>query len=166
MGIVFNADEIFEMAEQIERNGARFYRKAAEPAGNARAREMLLALATWEERHEKTFASMRKELTDKERGEMTYDPEGEAAQYLRTMADGRVFDLRGDPSKRLTGKENLQEILQRAIGLERDSVLFYLGMKEIIPERLGKGRIDGIIKEEMRHISVLSKELEAVQSRA
>ena len=28
--ITFNPDEIFEMAEQIERNGAKFYRKAAE----------------------------------------------------------------------------------------------------------------------------------------
>ncbi len=26
----FNADEIFEIAEQIERNGAAFYRRAAE----------------------------------------------------------------------------------------------------------------------------------------
>jgi hypothetical protein len=26
----FNADDIFEMAAQIERNGARFYRQAAE----------------------------------------------------------------------------------------------------------------------------------------
>jgi len=30
MPIPFNADEVFEMAEQIERNGARFYRAAAE----------------------------------------------------------------------------------------------------------------------------------------
>ena len=26
MGIDFNADEVFEIAEQIERNGAKFYR--------------------------------------------------------------------------------------------------------------------------------------------
>ena len=29
MSIVFNADEVFETAAQIERNGAAFYRKAA-----------------------------------------------------------------------------------------------------------------------------------------
>ena len=29
MGVTFNADEVFEMAEQIERNGAKFYRAAA-----------------------------------------------------------------------------------------------------------------------------------------
>ena len=34
----FSADEIFEMAQQIERNGARFYRRAAsvaKAAGNS-----------------------------------------------------------------------------------------------------------------------------------
>ena len=30
MSYNFNADEIFEIAEQIERNGANFYRTAAE----------------------------------------------------------------------------------------------------------------------------------------
>ena len=30
MSYDFNADEIFEIAEQIERNGAKFYRNAAE----------------------------------------------------------------------------------------------------------------------------------------
>ena len=29
MSVDFNADEIFEMAEQIERNGVKFYNKAA-----------------------------------------------------------------------------------------------------------------------------------------
>jgi len=29
MSYDFNADEVFEMAEQIERNGVRFYREAA-----------------------------------------------------------------------------------------------------------------------------------------
>ena len=36
MSEVFNADEVFEMAEKIEKNGADFYRKAAEKAKNAR----------------------------------------------------------------------------------------------------------------------------------
>ena len=31
-GFDFSADEIFEMAQQIERNGAQFYRKAASGA--------------------------------------------------------------------------------------------------------------------------------------
>ena len=50
MAIPFNADEVFEMAEQIERNGGMFYRAAADkfPA----VRELLLKLAKWEDDHE------------------------------------------------------------------------------------------------------------------
>ena len=51
------------------------------------------------------------------------------------------------------------EILKSAIEAEKDSIVFYLGMKEAVPENLGKGRIETIIKEEMGHIRLLSKEL-------
>ena len=51
------------------------------------------------------------------------------------------------------------EILKSAIEAEKDSIVFYLGMKEAVPENLGKDRIETIIKEEMGHIRVLSREL-------
>ena len=56
MSIFFNPDEILEMAEQIERNGARFYRQAAQGAQDAGVRELLQKLATMEDGHEKLFA--------------------------------------------------------------------------------------------------------------
>ena len=163
MGVEFNADEIFEMAEQIERNGARFYRTVAGRTDDPGRRQMLLNLAAWEEEHRETFAAMRAELSQQERLEAAYDPYGEAALYLRAFADGRVFDVNADPSERLTGQESAQEILQTAIGLEKDSIVFYLGMKEMVPEGPGVERVREIIKEEMRHIRVLSEDLAAVQ---
>ena len=60
MGITFNADEIFTMAEEIERNGAKFYRKAAK--GNAEGKDMLEQLAKMEDQHLATFSSMHKEI--------------------------------------------------------------------------------------------------------
>ncbi|MBL7153969.1 MAG: rubrerythrin, partial [Phycisphaerae bacterium] len=61
MPMPFNADEVFEMAEQIEVNGARFYRAAAKkfPALD----QMLLELAAMEDEHQRTFAAMRAELS-------------------------------------------------------------------------------------------------------
>ncbi len=59
--ITFSADEIFEIAEQIERNGANFYRKAAESAEGDN-RNLLLRLAKMEDDHEKIFATMRAEF--------------------------------------------------------------------------------------------------------
>ena len=159
MAIVFNVDEVLEMGEQIERNGAAFYRKAAQATPDDGARDMLLRLARMEDDHEKTFSAMRRELTEEEKRPTVYDPDGEAAQYLRAMASGYVFDVKGDPAASLTGAETLDEILRRGIKAEKDSIVFYLGLKDIVPKRLGKDSVDDIIKEEMAHITLLSSEM-------
>lgn len=162
MSFPFNADEIFEMAEQIERNGARFYRRAAEGTLDPRNRQLLFDLAAMEDEHEKIFVSMRKDLADAEHKSTVFDPDDQAALYLRAMVDGHVFDVKADPAELFTGKETMGDILQTAIGMEKDSIVFYLGIKELVPQRLGKDRIEGIIKEEMAHIASLSKELAAL----
>jgi rubrerythrin len=166
MSVRFNADEIFEMAEQIERNGARFYRRAAAGTGDSECQTLLLHLAKMEGRHLKVFADMRADMLKE--GQVAtvdpvFDPEGEAAAYLRAMADGHVFDVRTDPFEVLSGEETIEEIFRTAIGLEKDSIVFYLGMKEMIPENLGKDKIDHIIKEEMRHITYLNNAIDSVK---
>jgi rubrerythrin len=159
MGISFNADETFEIAEQIERNGADFYRRAAKNMASAETAQLLSNLAAEEEEHERIFVEMRKGLSSYEREDTAFDPEGEEGLYIKALADACVFDMNEDPSRRFKGKETIREILRLAIGFEKDSVVFYLGMMEKIPEELGRDRINGIIKEEMSHITSLSREL-------
>jgi len=149
----FNADEVFEMAEQLERNGAAFYRKAAEDITDPSEEELLLKLAAMEDGHEKTFAVLRKELCGKEKEPMIFDPNGENVLYLRAMADTKVF------FEKEIDTSSMESILKDAITAEKDSIVFYLGIKELVPEGRGKGRIDKIIKEEMGHIKMLSREL-------
>lgn len=156
MSIRFNADEIFEMAERIEVNGGRFYRRAAELVEDPEAREQLLDLAAAEDEHRETFAAMRAELSGLEKGDTFVPPGEEVSQYLGAWADGQVFDVRQDPAERLTGGESVEDIFRMAIGLEKDSVVFYLGLKEATPAKWGRGRIDNIIREEMRHIAILN----------
>ncbi|GAB6096585.1 ferritin family protein [Desulfatiferula olefinivorans] len=152
MALDFNADEIFEMAEQIERNGAAFYRKAAERV-SGEEKDFLIELAKMEDDHEVTFKSLRKDLLPQEKEATTFDPDGEAPQYLKALADTRVFfEKELDPT-------NMVDILKAAIGAEKDSIVFYLGMKELVPGKLGKDKIDNIIKEEMGHIKLLSRRL-------
>ena len=141
MSTPFNAGEILEMAQEIERNGARFYRRAAGGTVESRNRQLLVHLAAMEDEHEKVFASMRANLTDAERATTVFDPDDQAALYLRAMADGHVFDVKADPAELFTGKETMENILQTAMGMEKDSIVFYLGTKELVPERLGKDKI-------------------------
>ncbi len=162
MGIVFNADEIFEIAEQLERNGAKFYRRASEGIEEDGTKQILLNLAAMEDEHLRTFSAMREELSAQERIPTTFDPEGEAAQYLRAMAGGYVFDLRSDPAERLSGTETPADVYRMALGLEKDSIVFYAGIEEMVPEKLGRKRVRDIIREEMAHVTLLSKELEKI----
>ena len=158
MGIPFNADEVFEMAEQIERNGGKFYRAAAKkfPAMS----KVLLDLAAMEDEHLKTFANMRAELSGTEIEEQVFDPDGQAQMYLRVMADGHVFDLKADPSEQLASKNTPESVLKMAIGVERDSIAFYVGLKEAVSSRAGKDKVEDIIKEEMGHIVTLNQKLQ------
>ena len=55
MSIDFNADEVFEIAEQIERNGAKFYRTSAKNISDVNNKNFLIQLAEMEDEHEKTF---------------------------------------------------------------------------------------------------------------
>ena len=160
MGMPFNADGVFEMAEQIERNGAQFYRNAAKKFPNLG--KLFLELAEMEVKHEKTFAEMRKGLTGTQAEPIVFDPDGEAQMYLRVMADEHVFDPNVDLTKQLAGKDTPEAVLNMAIGLERDSIAFYVGIKEAVSRRAGKDKIEDIIKEEIGHIAVLKKELDSL----
>jgi rubrerythrin len=153
MSYDFNADEVFEMAEQMERNGAKFYRDAAETAADQSKKDMLIGLSEMEEAHEKMIGSMRAELSSAEKASTVFDPSGEAAQYLRALVDSRVF------FEKEIDVTSMVEILKSAIEAEKDSIVFYLGMKEAVPMKMGKDRIEAIIKEEMGHIQMLTKHL-------
>ena len=153
----FNADDIFQIAEQLERNGAAFYRQAAESVQDADAKQFLLKLADMEDDHEKTFKQMRQELTEAEKTATVFDPQGEAAAYLKALADTRVF------FEKSIDTSSMEAILKDAIVAEKDSIVFYLGMKEAVPEEKGKARMDAIIKEEMDHIRLLSGQLARIK---
>jgi rubrerythrin len=151
----FNADEVFEMAEQIERSGAKFYRAAAKklPA----AKQALLELASMEDEHLKTFMDMRAHLSAEEREPLVFDPDGQAQMYLQVMADRHVFDVKTNPVKLLTGRKNAQDILRTAIGFEKDSIVFYTALKECVSRKAGKDKVEAIITEEMGHIRKITQ---------
>ncbi len=149
----FNANDILEIAKQIEINGAKFYREAANRVDEEKHKQFLLSLADMEDTHEQTFANMQKDLENSETAATAFDPEDEGALYLKALADTRVFFEKDQPETTMKG------ILAAAITAEKDSISFYLGMKEMISEKMGKAKINDIIKEEMSHIRMLAGKL-------
>jgi rubrerythrin len=158
MSIAFNADEIFEMAEQIERNGAEFYREAAAKTSDRQIKDMFLRLAGMEDGHLRTFQQMRKTLSDREKEETTFDPEGEASLYLQAMADDRGFEGRKSPTVKLTGQESTRELFDIAIGAEKNSILYYVGLKGLVPDGAGRDKVEAIIREEVSHLAELRRQ--------
>jgi len=160
MGIFFNPDEILEMALQIERNGARFYRQAAQGAQDAGVRELLQGLAAMEDGHDILFTKMRANL---KKEEIDFNADEQASSYLKAWADGHVFDMKSDPVTRIKGQKNMEGILNVAIDLEKESIVFYLGIKNSVNNKTYRERIEEIIKEEMSHIVSLSAKLKSLE---
>jgi len=163
MSMAFNADEVFEMAEEIERNGAKFYREVAAIASDRQMKEMFLSLAAMEDGHLRTFQQMRQGLSDQEKGGTTFDPDNEAALYLQAMADTKGFEGMKSPTQKLTGKESMQELFEVAIEAEKNSVLFYVGLKAMVSTRAGRDKVEAIIREEVGHAAQLRRQLAAIR---
>lgn len=162
MSIRFTAHEVLAIAEQIERNAVVFYHTAAGLVRNSSAGKLLEELSAWEAQHEKTFAAMRRDLSDKEREPITFDPDDELGLYLEALASGKVFDPKADPVKDLGEAPTAAHILNTALAREKDSIVFYTGMKQMVPVRLGQDKIDRIIKEEIAHVALLTLRLGAL----
>jgi rubrerythrin len=162
MSITFNADEIYEMAAQIERNGAKFYREAAAGATDDAVKQLLTEMAAMEDGHELTFENMRKELSEEDKQSNTYDPDNQVALYLQTLADFHGTEGKVSPTEKLTGTESLSDILKIALQAEKNSIAFYVGIKDLVPNKSSKDQIQAIIIEEMAHVSTLGGKLQAL----
>ncbi len=158
--ITFTAGEVFEMAEQIERDGARFYKDAAEFATEGR-KALLLRLAKMEEDHEYVFSELHEALAEHEKKSISSDAKDQGVLYLRAMVDGKIFQ--NDVSRETLAGMNLENILKVAINLEKDSIIFYQCIREraiATPETAQ--RIGVIIQQEIGHILELTKQLETL----
>lgn len=159
MSIRFNADEIYEMAETIEKNGSKFYTEASGKVADESTKKMLIDMAAMEEGHFETFQQMRGELTEGEKSETVYDPNNQSAMYLQVMAQAHGSEGKVSPMEKLTGKESMEEILTIAVNAEKDSVAFYSGLKDFVSQKAGKEKVEAIIREELFHIAMLSQKL-------
>jgi rubrerythrin len=163
MDVGLSTLEVFEIAEKIERNGAKFYRKAAELFDDFNIRSLFQELAGWELRHEQIFAAMREQLS--ESGYEVEAPKSEDDLLIgaQTMAGLAVFGIKPDPSGVFSGKMSKRDIIKIAIEKEKDSIVYYTGLVDFVPDRIGKDKINDIIKEEMHHIRILSQSLKQRQ---
>lgn len=152
----FAAGEILELAEEIERNGASFYRRAAALATDDGTRRLLEDLAASEEGHERTFQGLRASLAAGPSRRPTLDPDEQAALYLRAFASRTVFDTRVSPEELLDDDVSDEEVFRMALGMEKDSIALYAGLRGATTDAVARAAVDDILREEMSHVTVLA----------
>ncbi len=159
MSIHFNAEEILRMAEKIEENGGKFYRRAAEKFQEPAINQLLTRLASEEDKHLKIFQSMREKA--KQPASVVFEESLDRMlhEYLNAFADSALFNEERDPLAKVTGDEDIEHVLDGAIRREMESVMFYLGMKDAVKDDSERKNIDRIIREEMNHYHSLKAEL-------
>lgn len=157
------ANEVLEFAEQMERNAARFYRKAAGLCEDRILVKLFVDLARWERQHARAFADMRNQLTESNR-----EPARYAIDIDESPAQSPLPLTFGDdefPSGRLVDGATKAEVLRAAIRREKDSIAYYTGLREFVLGHHNIQVIKAIIREERRHVRILVQSLEHVPGR-
>jgi len=155
---IFAGSEIVELGIQIEKNGRDFYNALVKLSKNQRAKETFKYLAGEEEKH---IAVFRKILDSVHKYEPPESYPGEYFAYMNALASEYVFtqEHKGDETAKRTKSD--KEAINLGIGFEKDSILFYEGMKEVVPPYDHKIVHELIIQEQdhLRQLSDLKKSL-------
>ena len=162
MAMKVSLAEVFDAAIQIERGGYDFYRKAAKATSDKVFQKELVTLSKMEKGHAAVFTKLKERLAEDKKETKQSASSKEAARYLESFAADNVFNTTDDASLALSELPTAHDILTFAIGRERDSILFYVGLREMISDKSGIESIDRIIKEEMGHVALLNRKLQAL----
>ena len=153
MPIAFSVSELINIAIGIERRGIAFYDTLARSTENATARDVFKYLADMEREHIQIFQGMLSEA-DKYQPPETYA--GEYTAYLQALIDSVVFTDDMVNSQMAISADSDIKAVELAISAEKDSILFYYEMKDLMPRR-AQPTVDKIITEEKSHLRQLSE---------
>lgn len=151
MGNIFAGSEIVEIGIQIEKNGRDFYNALAKKSKNSKAQDIFKFLAGEEEKH---IAIFQKILDSVQKYEPAESYPGEYFAYMDALASEYVFTQK-DKGKDIAQKtKSDKEAVDKGIGFEKDSIVFYEGMKRVVPEYDLK-IIEQLIEQEKNHLKQL-----------
>lgn len=151
MADIFSGSEVVELGIEIEKNGRDFYNVLSRHSKDALIIEIFNYLASEEEKHIQVFKEVLEKIKNSKLPEALAD---EYFTYMNSLASEYVFTQRDkgkDIAKQITSDK--QAVLM-GIGFEKDSIVFYEGIKQIVPEQ-GRQAVDELIRQEQKHLSTL-----------
>lgn len=160
MSIIFSGNELLNVAISIERRGMTFYDIMAKSADNEVARAVFEALVNMEREHITIFEDMIDEIG------LSHVPESaspEYSGYLQALIEDSVFTDDMITSEMATQADSDIKALELAISAEKDSILFYYEMKELMPKQVYPV-IERVILEEKSHLQQLTEVKKRLQT--
>ncbi len=146
--VFFSGSEIVEVAIQIERNGLSFYRSLASSMAQKDLKDLFNHLADEEEKHIESFQSFYESLKE-------YRPsipdEEEYYDYVNMLAQMNVFTKKEGIGELLEKIKEKKGALDMAIGFEKDSILFFEEIKELV-RGSHKKAVEELIRQEKGHL--------------
>ena len=158
----YSIREVVEMALRTEKLGHEFYTGMAEKFSSEQGlKDLFTLLATMELKHERIFTGILGKIS----GNEPIDPGewNEALNYLRAMMESQFFLGSEKSLPNLDRIKTVVEAIDFAIGFEKETTLFFTGMKAAVSES-DRPLVEEIIEEEMRHIAILTKFRESLES--
>lgn len=154
-------NEVIETAVQIEKSGYSYYESALSRKDlSIKARELLSFLKDEELNHEKTFLSLRDsqaELELEESQDWTT-----VSSYLKAIIESRLFNSPDSAIQLVSDSKNEKEILKKALTFEKDTILYFHGINDVVTDEKTKKIIRLIINEEVSHFIKLSRMLDDI----
>lgn len=151
MGEAFRGSDIVELGIEIERNGRDFYQAVHDRARNEKAKKLFGFLKEAEEEH---IADFRKLLGSVSSHEPQEAFPQEYTSYMNALAGDHVFTRAHSGSEVARKVTDDQEAVTMAIGFEKDSIIFYVAMKEAVPAA-DRPILDELIRQEQTHLGEL-----------
>jgi rubrerythrin len=153
MGIFFSGRELIEIAIGVEKNGAIFYDSLAGSSKSSGARNTYKYLAGQEREHAAIFQKMLDSVGESKPPE-TYTEQYNL--YLKALIDSIVFTDDKVSIKMAQNVKNDAEAVQIGMGAEKDSILFYVEVKDLV-RRSDRKVVGEIIEEEKSHLRQLTE---------
>ena len=160
MSIVFSSDELLNIAIGIERRGMTFYDIMAKSTDNEVARAIFEGLVNMEREHIDIFEAMMDEMDLQPTPET---PGQEYSDYIRALIDDAVFTDDMITSEMASQADSDIKAIELAISAEKDSILFYYEMKDLMPKQTLPA-IERVILEEKSHLQQLTEVKKRLQT--
>ena len=154
---LFDLEDVFQMAEQMEESGRHFYETVALNTPNVAVAALCRDLAQQEQVHLETFRAMRRAATG---GAKPPALVPEKMQFTQGLLESRAAPLQ-EEARPVAAGGSVAEVLESALEMERQSIALYAEVASAVGGA-DAAAVAEIIREEQEHERLLREASEAL----